>query len=97
MPQRAILFVDDEANILSALLRALRKEDVRILTAASAQEALAILEKEPVAVIVSDEKMPQMGGAELLGRVKETHPEVVRILLTGLRDVDTAQKAINTA
>jgi signal transduction histidine kinase len=96
MSQRTILFVDDEANILSALLRSLRREDVRILTAPSAREALAILDREPVAVIVSDEKMPEMGGAELLARVKEKHPDTVRILLTGLRDVETAQKAINT-
>jgi signal transduction histidine kinase len=92
-----ILFVDDEVNILNALMRALRKEDYRILTASSSLEAAPLLDREPIAVIVSDEKMPHMGGADFLCRVKETHPDIIRILLTGLRDVETAQKAINMA
>lgn len=110
MLQRTIVFVDDEANILSALLRTIgksgaaaetptrdRRETLRILTAASAREALVLLERESVAVIISDEKMPETGGAELLTLVKEKYPDTVRILLTGLRDVETAQKAVNTA
>jgi signal transduction histidine kinase len=97
MPQHTILFVDDETNILNALRRAFRKEDYRMLSASSAMEAYEILEREPVSVVVSDQRMPSVSGAEFLGRIKEKYPDIIRILLTGFRDYETVEQAINQA
>jgi DNA-binding NtrC family response regulator len=66
-----------------------------MLTAESAQEALAVLEKEVVDVIITDENMPGISGTELLRLVKERYPDTVRIMLTGLTDIEVAKNAIN--
>ena len=63
-----MLFVDDEVNILKSLARLFRAESVRVFTASSASEALALLATEPIHVIVSDQRMPGMTGAKLLAR-----------------------------
>ena len=97
MPQHTILFVDDETNILNALQRSFRKENYRMLAVSSAMEALPILERESVSVIVSDQKMPNMSGAEFLSHVKGKYPDIIRILLTGFRDYETVEQAINQA
>ena len=60
-----ILFVDDEENVLKAMLRIFRRENYTILTASSAAEALELLEKEPAQVVISDHRMPGMTGADL--------------------------------
>ncbi len=91
----AVLLVDDEANILNALERLLLDSDLRILRAGNGDEALEILRKEPVAVVVSDNLMPGMRGVELLSRVRDSSPDSVRILLTGYADLPTAIEAIN--
>ena len=78
-----VLLVDDEAHILSALRRALRREGYEILAAASAAEALALLEERPVDLVLSDQKMPGTSGLELLRRVAARHPGVARLLITG--------------
>lgn len=90
-----VLFVDDEPHFTSALQRALRHEPYRILTAHSAARALEIMHKEPVDVVVSDERMPGMSGSEFLAVVRRLHPRTVRILLTGYATLDAAVKAIN--
>jgi DNA-binding NtrC family response regulator len=66
-----------------------------MLTAESAQEAMAVLEKEVVDVIITDENMPGISGTELLRLVKERYPDTVRIMLTGLTDIEVAKNAIN--
>jgi signal transduction histidine kinase len=68
-----------------------------MLTVSSAMEALPILERESVSVIVSDQKMPNMSGAEFLSHVKGKYPDIIRILLTGFRDYETVEQAINQA
>ncbi|EKD33842.1 MAG: Response regulator receiver protein [uncultured bacterium] len=89
-----ILFVDDEPKALQAFARQLgRRFSVR--TAASAAEALTILQEGPCPVIVSDMKMPGMDGIQLLSRVKELYPDTVRIMFTGNADLATAIEAVN--
>lgn len=78
-----LLLVDDEAGILSALRRTLRREGYEILTAESGGEALDALAREPVDAVLSDQKMPGMSGTQLLGEVARLHGEVVRLVLTG--------------
>jgi diguanylate cyclase (GGDEF)-like protein/PAS domain S-box-containing protein len=93
--QQTLLLVDDEPNILNALSRALRRDGYRILTATGAKEALELLGREDIDVIVSDQRMPGMTGTELLSKVKEMHPEIVRIVLSGYTDLDAITDAIN--
>jgi response regulator RpfG family c-di-GMP phosphodiesterase len=92
-----ILLVDDEPSILEAYKRSLRNH-FTLVTANSGSEALDILaSEEAFAVIVSDMKMPQMNGIELLSTVKDKYPNIVRLLLTGNADQETAVLAINTS
>ena len=78
-----VLLVDDEAHILSALQRELRREPDEVLTARSAAEALAHLAGRVITVVVSDQKMPGANGIELLREVAQRFPATRRILLTG--------------
>jgi diguanylate cyclase (GGDEF)-like protein/PAS domain S-box-containing protein len=93
--ERTLLLVDDEANILSALRRMLRNEGYRILTASSAREGLEILALNEVQVILSDQRMPEMTGTEFLGRVKQLHPDTVRIVLSGFTELTSIIEAVN--
>lgn len=92
-----ILFIDDEANILSSLKRLFRPHGYRILTADGGAAGLALLEQErgAVDVVVSDMRMPGMSGAEVLEQVRLKWPEAVRILLTGYADINSTIAAIN--
>ena len=95
LPEPTLLFVDDEPSILSSLRRLCRPQGYRVLIAESGAAALEILEREPVDLIVSDMRMPQMDGAQLLAIVRERWPEVVRLLLTGYADINSTIAAIN--
>lgn len=90
-----ILCVDDEESILHALRRVLRKEPYRLLTAKSALDGLRIVEDEHPWVIISDQRMPEMDGITFFKKIRETHPEIIRITLTGYTDVDTIKEAVN--
>jgi response regulator RpfG family c-di-GMP phosphodiesterase len=90
----SILLVDDEVAILDGLRRQLRKR-FTVHTASSGSAALELLETAPVAVVVSDMRMPQMDGATLLAQVRAAYPDVVRILLTGQADTQAAINAVN--
>ncbi len=90
-----VLFIDDEANILKALQRLLRNEPCRVLTASRGSEALEMLERERPQVVVSDQRMPEISGVDLLQAVRQRHPDVVRILLTGYTEMNVAVEAIN--
>lgn len=96
---KRVLFVDDEKNILQGLqrmLRGMRSEwDMRF--AESGAQALAMMEKEHFDVVVTDMRMPKMDGGELLGRVKELDPQVVRIVLSGHSEMEMVVKAVRTA
>lgn len=90
-----VLLVDDEVNVLAAIKRALMDEPYTISTAESGEEALRVLAAERFKVVVSDERMPGMGGAEFLSLVRERYPETVRIMLTGHASVESTMKAVN--
>ncbi len=86
MPQPetpAVLVVDDEARILSALRRSLRREGYEILTAETVEEALRVLDERSVALILSDQKMPGMSGVQFLAEAARRCPEAARMLITG--------------
>ena len=89
-----ILLVDDEPNVLDGYRRTLGRE-FTLETAVGGQEALALMEKAPYAVVVSDMRMPGMDGVQLLSRVKTQSPDTIRVMLTGHADMETAINAIN--
>lgn len=91
----SILCIDDEENILSAMKRLLRREGYRIFATSDASEALAMLAANPIHLVISDQRMPCTSGTEFLSIVKERHPEVIRIILTGYTDVDSITEAVN--
>jgi two-component system probable response regulator PhcQ len=90
-----ILIVDDEAPMRRAILRALDDAPYRFLQAASGEEALEILGKEKVHVVLSDHNMPGMSGLDLLRMIRLRHSEVVRMICTANHDFETAVRAIN--
>ena len=90
-----ILFVDDEPNTLGSLRRVFRKESYEVLTASSGSEAIRIIESSPVAIVISDYRMPGMNGGELLRRAKEASPSTIRIMLTGQADISAVRSAVN--
>ncbi len=90
-----VLLVDDEPGVTAALARAFHKEPWRILEARSGPEALRVMEREPVDVIISDEEMPGMSGGELLSEARRRFPEAVRMVLTGRARMDAVIRAIN--
>lgn len=90
-----LLFVDDEANILSALKRLFRPFGYRIFTAEGGAQGLEIMERETVDLVVSDMRMPEMNGAQFLEKVREKWPETIRILLTGYAEIGATIDAIN--
>lgn len=91
----AILFVDDEENILSSLVRLFRKEDYEVLTATSGADGLKIMESRDISLVISDHRMPGMTGVDFLARVKDISPDTIRIMLTGYADLEAAISAIN--
>jgi response regulator RpfG family c-di-GMP phosphodiesterase len=90
-----ILFVDDEENVLKSLKRVFMDEPYDLVTALSGKAALEILDKTNFAVIVSDQRMPEMSGSEFLGKARVIQPDAVRVVLTGYADVQAAVSAIN--
>jgi len=90
-----ILLVDDEVSVLSALKRALFDEPLEIISATSAIEALDIMKEQHFKVVVSDERMVGMQGAEFLAQVKNIYPGTIRIMLTGHATLQAAMKAVN--
>jgi two-component system, probable response regulator PhcQ len=90
-----ILLVDDEPHVTEALKRALHKEPYEVLSAGSADDALEILARQPVDVVISDEMMPGILGSELLAMVYRKYPDTIRIILTGHANLEAALRAIN--
>jgi YesN/AraC family two-component response regulator len=95
MPDWKVLCVDDEIHILSSLRRLLFMEDYELLTANNEDEALELLEKHEIQLVISDYRMPEINGVRLLQKVKEKYPETVRVILSGYVDVDIIVEAIN--
>ncbi len=90
----SLLFVDDEKRILTAL-RSIFRRDYNVYIANSGQEALDILAQNDINVIVSDQRMPEMLGNELLAEVHKRYPNTMRLLLTGFMDTEAIIKTIN--
>ncbi len=90
-----ILLVDDEVNVQKALIRAFRQENYEIVTASNGEEALKVLAETPCQLMITDYMMPQMNGAQLLRKVKELYPDIIRIMLTGQADTDAVMAAIH--
>lgn len=91
-----ILFVDDELNVLAAIRRMLRKKhkDWELFFAESGADALALCGENHFDVVVSDIKMPGMDGEELLTRIKDAYPGIIRIALSGQVDLDEVMRSI---
>ncbi|MBD2723424.1 FAD-dependent oxidoreductase [Hymenobacter armeniacus] len=104
-PKPIILAVDDDLQVLGAIARDLRQEfskDYRILRVNSGPEALATIQElhekeEPLALIVADQRMPELEGVELLTASREYFPDAKRVLLTAYADTEAAVRAINSA
>ena len=90
----SILVVDDEADVAESV-RELLRFDHQVLVATRASEALKLLDSGPVDVVMTDQRMPEMAGVELLHRIRETHPDAIRLLFTGYADVRAVIDAIN--
>ncbi|MFC5301048.1 EAL domain-containing protein [Azospira restricta] len=95
-PGRSILLVDDEPSIIAALKRVLRRQGYTVLTAGSGAEGLELLATHEVGVVISDARMPEMPGAEFLRRVRDMHPDTVRIMLSGFTDLQAVTQAVNS-
>ena len=105
MARPILLAVDDDVSVLEAVVQDLRRQygaEYRVMRAASGQAALDTLTQvkarpEPVALILSDQRMPGMTGVDFLERSREIYPEARRVLLTAYADTEAAIKAINSA
>ena len=90
-----LLYVDDEPENLKSF-QALFRREYEVTVAASATDALALMNREPFQVLVTDQRMPLITGTELLAHVAAEYPETVRFMLTGFSDFDPLVDAINT-
>jgi thioredoxin reductase (NADPH) len=105
MARPILLAIDDDPNVLEAVVQDLRRHygaAYRVMRAASGQAALDTLaqlkqREEPVALLLSDQRMPGMSGVDFLERSREPYPEARRVLLTAYADTEAAIQAINTA
>lgn len=91
----SMLFVDDEENVLRALERIFLEENYNIFTASSAEDALEIMEKGKIHLVISDHRMPGMSGSQLLKEIKQRWPDTIRIMLTGYADIQSIMGAVN--
>ncbi len=89
-----IIVADDEDIVVSLVRDALEDEGHQIETASDGRDALAIIESEPVDLIVTDIRMPHMDGIEMVRQAREIHPDVVVIFMTGYADLNSAKSAI---
>jgi DNA-binding NtrC family response regulator len=85
-----VLLVDDENDFLETLVQRMRKRNVKVVGAGNAHEALVVLDRDAVDVVVLDVKMPGMDGIQALREIKKRYPAVEVIMLTGHADMDAA-------
>ncbi len=90
-----LIVIDDEVNILNAVKRVLKNEYYGVFATTDYEEALNIMKTENVKVIISDQRMPVISGVELLKKVKEIRPDIIRILFTGYTEISIVEEAIN--
>ena len=89
------LVVDDEPRLRQALVRLMQGAGFRCHEASSAQDALAILDREPLELVLSDMRMPGMDGATLLKRIREAHPDVAVVMITAVAEVEVAVSCLS--
>jgi len=96
MPEKkiTILYVDDEENNLYSFKATFRMK-YKVLIALSGDEALEMMKSQPVHIIITDQRMPNMTGVEFLEKVIEIFPDPIRILLTGYADMGAVVDAVN--
>lgn len=94
MEKAHILFVDDELHNLTAFKSAFRR-NYHVHLANSALEGTEILKKEPIQLIITDQRMPDVTGVEFLEKINADHPDAIRMILTGFSDVEAIIDAIN--
>ncbi|GAB2883392.1 hypothetical protein GCM10027046_09900 [Uliginosibacterium flavum] len=93
--EQALLIVDDEPSILSAMSRLFRHENFRVITATRSTEAFELLAQNSVQVIISDQRMPGMNGTEFFARVRQLYPDTLRIILSGYTELEAVMDAVN--
>ena len=92
--KHCLLVVDDEADLVHSVQDLLRF-DYRVLGATRAADGLRIMQEEPVHIVMTDQRMPEMTGVEFLRRLRESHPDVIRLLFTAYADIKAVTDAIN--
>src|SRR5580658_8133918 len=92
--KHCLLVVDDEPDLVHSVQDLLRF-DYRVLGATRAADGLKIMDQERVHIVMSDQRMPEMTGVEMLKRLRQSHPDVVRLLITGYADIKAVIDAIN--
>lgn len=90
-----VLLVDDEVQALRGLSRVLHKQPYNFFTVRSANEAMEVIQRQPIDVVVTDEQMTGMSGTELAAWIAQMYPNVKTIMLTGHGNIDVATRAIN--
>ena len=92
-----ILVVDDEESLIDYIQRLMSDENYNVITAASAQEGLGVLEKQQVSMVISEYEIPLMNGLEFLEKVRIIYPNILTIMVTDHANINLAIKAINEA
>jgi response regulator RpfG family c-di-GMP phosphodiesterase len=92
--RHCVLIVDDEPHVCDSVHDLLRRE-FRVLKANSAEEGCRILQEEEIHIVMSDQRMPQISGVELLTKVNARHPQAIRMLFTGYAELESIIAAIN--
>src|SRR5215467_9326840 len=92
--RHCVLIVDDEPDVSDSVQDLLRRE-FRVLKAHSAEEGYRMMQEEEVHIVMSDQRMPQITGIELLTKLKARYPQAIRMLFTGFADVESIIAAIN--
>ncbi|MEA4926001.1 MAG: HD domain-containing protein [Syntrophomonadaceae bacterium] len=95
MQKETILLVDDEASIIRALTRTLLFNGYTVQGTTNPREATQIMDSNSIAVLICDQRMPEMKGNEVLQYARQYHPNIVRILITGYADMESTIAAIN--
>lgn len=97
MKEINVLFLDDEEKVLSAVKRIFINEPYGVAVAGNFMEAMSIIAREKIKVVLSDQRMPDIPGVEFLRRVRVQYPHIVRILFTAYADLTAAEQAINVS
>jgi DNA-binding NtrC family response regulator len=89
-----VLFIDDEPYMLSAIERVFRSDRYGVAVTTSPEEAIELMHRHPIKVVLSDQRMPTTSGLNFLKKVKELFPDKVRILVSGYDDMSIAREEV---